>query len=286
MLPLLPTVEPGFTTRSELDIPPPLYTMEPASLDGTFNELRLHSNGTDASTPPQSAPPRNADEANGHEVGLLKPHEWSWATLVRNTRITEKDWWQDVREIELEFEDTEAGKYLPGSICSLQPRMSAQEVNDFLHLNGLAEEADTVFYLRPANPGTFFLLVPHLTVDQPLPPHLPTGHTPTSLRSLLTNHLDLRGSPRRSFFEWMRRFVVDERESERLDEFLSDPDEVFNYATRPSRTVVESLGDFREMKLPKEYLCEILPSLRRRQFSMANSSEVCGFLLLLATVLY
>jgi len=72
----------------------------------------------------------------------------------------------------------------------------------------------------------------------------------------------------------MRRFATDEREAERLDEFLSDPDEVFDYATRPSRTIVETLGDFREMRLPKEYLCEILPPLRRRQFSIASSSEV------------
>jgi sulfite reductase alpha subunit-like flavoprotein len=115
--------------------------------------------------PPQSAPPRNADEAKGHEVGLLKPHDWSWATLIRNTRITAKDWWQDVREIELEFEDTEARKYLPGSICSLQPRMSAQEVDDFLEANGLTEEADKVFYLRPTNPGTFFLLL-HTSSDR------------------------------------------------------------------------------------------------------------------------
>jgi sulfite reductase alpha subunit-like flavoprotein len=75
----------------------------------------------------------------------------------------------------------------------------------------------------------------------------------------------------------MRRFATDERESERLDEFLSDPDEVFDYATRPSRTIVETLGDFREMKLPKEYLCEILPPLRRRQFSIASSSEVSHY---------
>jgi sulfite reductase alpha subunit-like flavoprotein len=166
MLPLLPTVgPPGFSTRSVLDIPPPLYSMEPVSLDRTFNELRLHSNGTNTDMPPQSAPPRIADEANGHEVGLLKPHDWSWATLIRNTRITAKDWWQDVREIELEFEDAEAGKYLPGSICSLQPRMSVQEVDDFLQANGLTEEADEVFYLRPTNPGTPLLLL-HTSSDQ------------------------------------------------------------------------------------------------------------------------
>lgn len=154
MLPLLPTIEPGFSTRSVIDIPPPLYSMEPVSLNGTFDKLRLHSNGTDTDMPPQSAPPRQADEANGHELELLKPHDWSWARLVRNTRITAKDWWQDVREIELEFEDSEAGRYLPGSICSLQPRMSAQEVDDFLEANGLIEEADQVFYLRPTDPGT------------------------------------------------------------------------------------------------------------------------------------
>lgn len=72
----------------------------------------------------------------------------------------------------------------------------------------------------------------------------------------------------------MRRVATDEREVERLDEFLSDPDEIFDYATRPGRTIVETQADFREICLPREYLCEILPPLRRRQFSIASSSEV------------
>jgi sulfite reductase alpha subunit-like flavoprotein len=142
MLPLLPTIEPDFTTRNALDVPPALYDMEFIALNGTFERLRLHSNGTDAEAPPQSAPPRNVDEANGTELELLK-----------NTRITAKDWWQDVREIELDLEDGEAATYPPGSICSLQPRMSAKEVDDFLELNGLTSEADNVFYLRPTDPG-------------------------------------------------------------------------------------------------------------------------------------
>lgn len=56
--------------------------------------------------------------------------------------------------------------------------------------------------------------------DQPLPRHL--THQAT-LRELLTEHLDIRCSPRRSFFEWLRRISQDEREQERLDDFLSDP---------------------------------------------------------------
>jgi sulfite reductase alpha subunit-like flavoprotein len=153
MLPLLPTIEPDFTTRTILDVPPALYDMQSTALNGSFEKLRLHSNGTDAAAPPQSAPPRNVDEANGSELELLKPHDWMWATLAKNTRITAKDWWQDVREIELDLEDSEAGRYPPGSICSLQPRMSAKEVDDFLELNGLTTDADEVFYLRPADPG-------------------------------------------------------------------------------------------------------------------------------------
>jgi hypothetical protein len=161
MLPLLPTVDSDFKPQSELDVPRALYTMDPIALNGTFEKLRLHSNGTNVETPPQSAPPRNLDEVNGSELELLKPHDWTWATLAKNTRITAKDWWQDVREIELDIEDAQAGTYLPGSICSLQPRMSAREVDDFLELNDLANEADEVFYLRPTDPGT-----PHIRLTR------------------------------------------------------------------------------------------------------------------------
>lgn len=95
----------------------------------------------------------------------------------------------------------------------------------------------------------------------------------------------------------------DEREQERLDEFISDPvrlgfpssavhfkerrydgdqdteynitqDEIFTYATRPSRSLLETLADFREVRIPLSHVLEILPPLRRRQFSIASSSKV------------
>jgi sulfite reductase alpha subunit-like flavoprotein len=65
-----------------------------------------------------------------------------------------------------------------------------------------------------------------LTSDQPLPSHLPTGVT--TLRKLLTEHLDMRCSPRKSFFEWLRRISPDDFEQSRLDEFIADP-----VSTRP-----------------------------------------------------
>ena len=111
---------------------------------------------------------------------------------------------------------------------------------------------------------------PLLRSDQPLPSHIPS--TPTTIRHLLLHHLDIRGTPRKSFFEWLRRVSPNETEQERLDDFISDPDEIHTYATRPSRSILETVGDFRSTKLPLSHLLEILPPLRRRQFSIASSS--------------
>lgn len=149
-------------------------------------------------------------------------------------------------------------RYKTGAICALQPRNSAADVDTFLELNALEAQADTPITITPTVPG------------QVLPSYLPSGVT--SLRRLLTWHLDLKAPPRKSFFEWLRRFSSDEREEERLDEFVSDPDEVHTYATRSKRSPLETLADFRETKIPLAYVLEVLPPLRRRQFSIASNS--------------
>lgn len=131
-------------------------------------------------------------------------------------------------------------------------------MDTFLELNDLETQADVPVTVVPTVPG------------QTLPSHLPSGVT--SLRRLLTWHLDLKAPPRKSFFEWLRRFSSDEREEERLDEFITDPDEVHTYATRSKRSPLETLADFRETKIPLEYVLDVLPPLRRRQFSIASNS--------------
>ena len=55
-------------------------------------------------------------------------------------------------------------------------------------------------------------------VDQSLPSHLPRI---TTLKILFSRFLDFRAVPRRSFFQYLRYFVTDELEREKLDEFLS-----------------------------------------------------------------
>jgi len=168
--------------------------------------------------------------------------------------------------------DISAG-YAPGSICNIQPRSSPTEVDEFLEAMDLQSEADRPFTIRSTLPGGL-RPVPMLTTDQPLPAHLPSSETNTTLRRLLSDHLDIRCSPRKSFFEWLRRLSTDEREQERLDEFIADPDEIHEYATRPSRSILETLHDFRETRIPPSHILEILPPLRRRQFSIASSWDV------------
>lgn len=173
-------------------------------------------------------------------------------------------------------------------------------MNMFLEMMELTSKADEVITIETLLDGVFarpllspLIVFSPLSSEQPLPSHLPPAGTPTTLRSLLTNHLDIRCSPRKSFFEWLRRLSTNEMERERLDEFIADPvsipsvpkvhneltgricqDEIHTYATRPSRTIVETLADFRFTRIPISHILEILPPLRRRQFSIASSWEV------------
>lgn len=98
MLPHLPA-EPSFIARPATAIPDPIY-----SLDYTpeVSDLSLSDNSTrDRHVEP--APTRIEDAGNGVAGTAEKPDDWLWATLRRNKRVTKDDWWQEVREIELEL---------------------------------------------------------------------------------------------------------------------------------------------------------------------------------------
>ncbi|KAL7425065.1 NAPDH-dependent diflavin reductase [Cryptotrichosporon argae] len=241
VLPYLP-IALASTSLKATELPPPIFRLK--SLDASAITAAI-----------------SEDVPVSESTWAWCPEGWTWATLVRNERVTPKEWWQDVREVHLEPDLPTA--YPPGSICSLIPQSGPEEVERFIDVTGLADVADRPFALES-------------TVDHPLPPHLP--RTPTTLRALLLNHLDLRSPPRKSFFEWLRRFCEpsQDREIDRLDEFIADPDEVHTYATRSKRTIVETLAEFNTIKIPLEYVCELVPGIRRRQFSIAGSAEKHG----------
>lgn len=115
-------------------------------------------------------------------------------------------------------------------------------------------------------------------VERRLPRHWPRYIT---LRQLFISYLDVFSVPRRSFFEWLSHFTTSELETEKLREYVSTSEgqeEMFDYATRPRRTIFEVLQEFRSAhgQIGLEYIADIFPEIRPRQFSIASSCKKEG----------
>ncbi|KAL1738197.1 hypothetical protein HDZ31DRAFT_5489, partial [Schizophyllum fasciatum] len=203
------------------------------------------------SLPPPRVTLKPADDTNVSLPDPLTTHpDYFDATLAVNRRITAEDWWQDVRHFE----------YLPGDAAVVHPEAAPEDVQAFLEAMGWVDQADERLELV------------HSQKDQTLPPLLPPVST---LRALFTRHLDFNAVPRRGFFAWLRyvHFATDELERERLDEFLGDGDDLYDYTTRVRRTIAEVLADFRHLRIPRAYVFDVFPPLRPREFSIASSVE-------------
>ncbi|KAJ3727635.1 riboflavin synthase domain-like protein [Lentinula raphanica] len=182
--------------------------------------------------------------------------DYFWATVKCNTRMTASDWYQDVRHIELDLDDSI--EYSPGDVAVIHPIANADEVEIFLAQMGWGNFADDVLEIK------------HVYEDQSLPDYLPRYST---LRKIFTNYLDFNAVPRRVFFQYLRHFTSDETEKERLSEFLSleHADELYDYCFRVRRTIQEVLSEFRNVHIPRDYIFDVFPPLRPRQFSIASS---------------
>ncbi|KAJ7352489.1 riboflavin synthase domain-like protein [Mycena albidolilacea] len=185
----------------------------------------------------------------------LNPGFYS-ATVKCNNRITAGDWYQDVRHFEFDFDDDI--RYSPGDVAVIRPFALFSDVGSFLRTMDWLDVADVPFRIT------------HTMTDQSLPEHLPEAVSP---RVLFTQYLDFNAVPRRSFFEYLRHFTSDELEREKLDEFLSreGADDLYDYCYRVRRTIHEVLAEFRHVKIPMEYIFDVFPPLRPRQFSIASS---------------
>jgi len=221
--------------------------LEPAVITDTLPPPRVTIVESKADSRPAS------DEPTGL---LLQDKQYQLATLSCNDRITAADWYQDVRHIEFDFD--EDVQYVPGDVAVIHPELPQAQVDAFLISLGYANTADEEFTIE------------HTLQDQALPDHMP--HTIT-LRRLFTRYLDISAVPRRSFFALLRHFVSDELEREKIDEFLSPEgaDELYEYTQLVHRSIREVLEEFRSAKVPREYVFDLFPPLRPREFSIASS---------------
>ena len=187
-------------------------------------------------------------------------------TLDENCRMTPETHWQDVRH--LTFSSCESAAYGPGDVLTIYPHNLAEDVNQMLTRMDWTKIADEPIHFLPSMPCDG-------SRPYPLPPIFLTESS-TTLRTLLTEHLDLTAIPRRSFFSLIAHFTDDQFHKDRLLEFTKPEyiDELYDYTTRPRRGILEVLQEFESVKIPWQWAASVLPELRGRQFSIASGGQL------------
>ena len=205
--------------------------------------------------------------------------------LQENRRMTPESHWQDVRKLILTTKDHV--DYMPGDVLTLYPQNPEEDVKQLLECMDWTEVADQKIQYTESK------LTSDLDIESPLP-DVPSSQ-PTTLRELLTNYLDFNTIPRRSFFSTIVHFTNDPFQKDRLLEFTKPEylDELYDYTTRPRRSILEVLQEFDTVKIPWQWAVSVLPELRGRQFSIASGGKLKGsdndstrFELLVAIVKY
>ncbi|KAI9852586.1 MAG: NAPDH-dependent diflavin reductase [Thelocarpon superellum] len=190
------------------------------------------------------------------------------ATLTHNERVTPKGHWQDVRQLTLT--SPLPLEYGPGDVLTIFPRNFPEDVQHFIDLmgwNDVAHRSLRWFDTRST-------VQPDIETPPPIP-NLPL-QAHCTLRWLLTSYLDITSIPRRSFFSFASHYATDAQQKERLLEF-TDPefvDELYDYTTRPRRSILEVLQEFDSVKLPWSRVGNVIPLLRGRQFSIASGGPL------------
>lgn len=195
--------------------------------------------------------------------------------VVQNSRMTDQSHFQDVRRLVFETNNdkSEPIRYDPGDTVAIYPFNSSEDVQSLLDHQGWADVADY-----------------KVTVSDKFAQCVFGGLVqPLTIRSLLTHHLDIMAIPRRSFFANVWYFAKDsEREQERLLEFstLEGLDDLYDYANRPRRSILETITEFDSLKIPINYILDVLPVLRPRLFSIASPVDQQRIELAVAIVKY
>lgn len=198
--------------------------------------------------------------------------------VTANERVTAADHFQDIRELTVEVENGTLD-YVPGDTMALYPPNDDRSVQLLLelqpHLLEIADKPLTILGKIEVEGGLIDL-------------HLLT------LRSLITQHLDIMSIPRRSFFSLLFHFVDDstedgQREKEKLQEFgkLEESEELYNYANRPRRLILETIMEFeKNLKIPVAYILDLFPLIKVRLFLIASKPSPTSVLLLVGIVEY
>lgn len=194
-------------------------------------------------------------------------------TIVSIERLTNPRHFQDIRHITIKPDAPI--DYAPGDVLSVFPANDPHQVQVLLDLQ-----------------KTWLPLADRPMSVQGNPPRLETPLAPPlTLRALLTHYIDLLAIPTRSFFFSIWHFVDTstadgKREQEKLQEFcdFDYSQDLYNYANRPRRSVLEFLLEFENnLTIPPQYVFDIFPHIKPRLYLIA-SSPASGYLQLVVGI--
>lgn len=205
------------------------------------------------------------------------------AKLISNQRITTMDWSQDVRHIELDLGES-AISYESGDAVNILPSNLRKDAEEFIHYLGYDPNA-VIVDLIPNDAGKLSITRKEISTKFQLNFTVFWWHVdtppldiqlPITVLELVEHYLDIMSPPKRYFFELCYFFATAEHEKEKFQEFSSPAgqEDLRSYCHKPRRTVLEVLKDFPSVKLPFEYIFDLIPLIQARSFSIASSMKV------------
>ena len=192
-------------------------------------------------------------------VGASLYHPYP-ALLTHNCRLTPLSHFQDVRHLRFSLTPSHP-PFHPGDVVDVFPRNDPTLVSAFL--SSLSLNPSTIITLTPTpSPGG-------LDGAPRLPPRC-------TLQELCEVHLDIAGTPKRSFFAFLASYAVDPIQREKLLELCTKEgqQDLWRYCQKEKRTYGEVLEDFHSARPPLVELIAHIPRLAPRSFSISSASAL------------
>ncbi|GMI94594.1 hypothetical protein like AT3G02280 [Hibiscus trionum] len=194
------------------------------------------------------------------KVPLEKSKPDAFLKMVKNFPLTRASHEKDVRHFEFEFV-SQVIEFEVGDVLEVLPSQKPAAVDSFIQRCNL-------------DPESFITVHPREMENHLADNNLSALDVPIKLRTFVELTMDVASaSPRRYFFEVMSFFATAEHEKERLQYFASPEgrDDLYQYNQKERRTVLEVLEDFPSVKMPFEWLVQLVPPLKNRAFSISSS---------------
>ncbi|KAI1893695.1 hypothetical protein AGOR_G00126340 [Albula goreensis] len=211
----------------------------------------------------------NMNKVYTGEVGRLKSFEAQkppfdtknpFLAPVTVNRKLNKDGSRHLMHLELDITGSKI-RYEAGDHVAVYPINDAAIVNQTGEVLGV--DLDTVFSLNNLDKES--------NKKHPFP-------CPTTYRTALTHYLDITSPPRTNVLYELAQYASDPCEQENLRKMASSSAEgksqYQTWVLESRRSILAILQDMPSLRPPIDHLCELMPRLQARYYSIASSSKV------------